>query len=340
MADRFLGPVKTECAGQSGRAGRRGAARRPGHPRRRVTFRPADRCLPGGAWLTTAAEVLVPAAVSYCVGPAEQARISARYVVEAANLPCCPRPNVSWRHAGSRSSPTSSPTPVRTPDGGGPSSGTSALTRKRRSPRSVRRSRGSSRSSWTRARPTARHPAPRRAPWPGTTWQRWARSTAPTPEGPPASRVPSPAQGRQGGVGVPSGSRPYGHSLWRALGSWARRTRALVMRCLATRRAKASGTSRFVAAPRTRRRWTRAWVLPWSATWRGSRCRASPRTLPASRPGRTGRWWCRGRRPGEPGRRRRASPRPRPARARLWHRITVAATTALRGTAGSRAYAG
>ncbi|WP_078095302.1 Glu/Leu/Phe/Val dehydrogenase dimerization domain-containing protein [Streptomyces sp. fd1-xmd] len=56
----------------------------------RSALRPADTCLPGGAWLTTEAEVLVPAAVSYCIGPAEQARISARYVVEAANLPVLP----------------------------------------------------------------------------------------------------------------------------------------------------------------------------------------------------------------------------------------------------------
>lgn len=53
----------------------------------RSALRPGDALLPGGSWLATDAEVLVPAAVSYAIGPENQARVTARYVAEAANLP-------------------------------------------------------------------------------------------------------------------------------------------------------------------------------------------------------------------------------------------------------------
>ncbi|MFC7217507.1 Glu/Leu/Phe/Val dehydrogenase dimerization domain-containing protein [Streptomyces polyrhachis] len=56
----------------------------------RGALRPADRELPGGAWLSAKAEVLVPAAVSYCVDTANEQRIRARWVVEAANMPVLP----------------------------------------------------------------------------------------------------------------------------------------------------------------------------------------------------------------------------------------------------------
>ncbi|MFF0593581.1 Glu/Leu/Phe/Val dehydrogenase dimerization domain-containing protein [Streptomyces antibioticus] len=58
----------------------------------RAALRPADRELPGDAWLSVAAEVLVPAAVSYAVGVEEQARIGAgvRWIAEAANMPVLP----------------------------------------------------------------------------------------------------------------------------------------------------------------------------------------------------------------------------------------------------------
>ncbi|MFJ6656237.1 Glu/Leu/Phe/Val dehydrogenase dimerization domain-containing protein [Streptomyces sp. NPDC091377] len=46
-----------------------------------------DRELPGDAWLSTGAEVLVPAAVSYTVDAANQHRVTARWIVEAANMP-------------------------------------------------------------------------------------------------------------------------------------------------------------------------------------------------------------------------------------------------------------
>ncbi|MDX3532061.1 Glu/Leu/Phe/Val dehydrogenase dimerization domain-containing protein [Streptomyces sp. ID05-39B] len=56
----------------------------------RHALRPGDRELPGDAWLSADAEVLVPAAVSYAIGPHEQARITARWIAEAANMPVLP----------------------------------------------------------------------------------------------------------------------------------------------------------------------------------------------------------------------------------------------------------
>ncbi|MFC4465811.1 Glu/Leu/Phe/Val dehydrogenase dimerization domain-containing protein [Streptomyces xiangluensis] len=56
----------------------------------RSVLRPADLELPGDAWLSAEAEVLVPAAVSYAIGTANQARITARWIVEAANMPVLP----------------------------------------------------------------------------------------------------------------------------------------------------------------------------------------------------------------------------------------------------------
>ncbi|GHI03221.1 glutamate dehydrogenase [Streptomyces cellostaticus] len=56
----------------------------------RSALRPGDRELPGDAWLSAGAEVLVPAAVSYAIDTANQERITARWIVEAANLPVRP----------------------------------------------------------------------------------------------------------------------------------------------------------------------------------------------------------------------------------------------------------
>ncbi|MES5818030.1 Glu/Leu/Phe/Val dehydrogenase dimerization domain-containing protein [Streptomyces sp. RG80] len=56
----------------------------------RAVLRPGDRELPGDAWLSVEAEVLVPAAVSYAIDAANQGRITARWVVEAANMPVLP----------------------------------------------------------------------------------------------------------------------------------------------------------------------------------------------------------------------------------------------------------
>ncbi|MBC2900512.1 Glu/Leu/Phe/Val dehydrogenase dimerization domain-containing protein [Streptomyces cupreus] len=56
----------------------------------RAALRPGDRELPGDAWLSADAEVLVPAAVSYTVDTVNQERITARWIVEAANMPVLP----------------------------------------------------------------------------------------------------------------------------------------------------------------------------------------------------------------------------------------------------------
>ncbi|MGC5567756.1 Glu/Leu/Phe/Val dehydrogenase dimerization domain-containing protein [Streptomyces sp. FR-108] len=56
----------------------------------RSVLRPADRELPLDAWLSAGAEVLVPAAVSYAVDTVNQERITARWIVEAANMPVLP----------------------------------------------------------------------------------------------------------------------------------------------------------------------------------------------------------------------------------------------------------
>ncbi|MGW6022455.1 Glu/Leu/Phe/Val dehydrogenase dimerization domain-containing protein [Streptomyces sp. NPDC055099] len=56
----------------------------------RSALRPTDRELPGEAWLSTEAEILVPAAVSYAVDRTNQARITARWIAEAANMPVLP----------------------------------------------------------------------------------------------------------------------------------------------------------------------------------------------------------------------------------------------------------
>jgi len=56
----------------------------------RSALREGDRELPGDAWLSAEAEVLVPAAVSYAVDAANQELVTARWIVEAANMPVLP----------------------------------------------------------------------------------------------------------------------------------------------------------------------------------------------------------------------------------------------------------
>ncbi|MEV1053001.1 Glu/Leu/Phe/Val dehydrogenase dimerization domain-containing protein [Streptomyces sp. NPDC049887] len=56
----------------------------------RTALRPGDLELPGDAWLSADAEVLVPAAVSYAVDSANQSVIRARWIAEAANMPVLP----------------------------------------------------------------------------------------------------------------------------------------------------------------------------------------------------------------------------------------------------------
>jgi glutamate dehydrogenase (NAD(P)+) len=56
----------------------------------RAALRPGDRELPGEAWLSAEAEVLVPAAVSYAIDATNQGRITAPWIAEAANMPVRP----------------------------------------------------------------------------------------------------------------------------------------------------------------------------------------------------------------------------------------------------------
>ncbi|MFF4983932.1 Glu/Leu/Phe/Val dehydrogenase dimerization domain-containing protein [Streptomyces sp. NPDC001046] len=56
----------------------------------RTRLRPQDTEAEGGTWLDIECDVLVPAAVSYCVTPADQHRITARVIAEAANMPVLP----------------------------------------------------------------------------------------------------------------------------------------------------------------------------------------------------------------------------------------------------------
>lgn len=56
----------------------------------RAALRHGDREEPGDAWLAADAEVLVPAAVSYAIDVGNQAGITARWIVEAANMPVLP----------------------------------------------------------------------------------------------------------------------------------------------------------------------------------------------------------------------------------------------------------
>jgi glutamate dehydrogenase (NAD(P)+) len=61
----------------------------------RSALRPGDRELPGDAWLSADTDVLVPAAVSYAIDTGNQERITARWVVEAANMPVRPEAELS-----------------------------------------------------------------------------------------------------------------------------------------------------------------------------------------------------------------------------------------------------
>ncbi|AWW36647.1 glutamate dehydrogenase [Streptomyces cadmiisoli] len=57
----------------------------------RATLRPGVRELGGDEWLSADVDVLVPAAVSYAIDTANQDRITARWIVEAANMPVLPK---------------------------------------------------------------------------------------------------------------------------------------------------------------------------------------------------------------------------------------------------------
>jgi glutamate dehydrogenase (NAD(P)+) len=53
----------------------------------RSQLRPVDSRLPLDQWLDVPCDLLVPAAVSYCITPENQHRVTARVVAEAANMP-------------------------------------------------------------------------------------------------------------------------------------------------------------------------------------------------------------------------------------------------------------
>jgi glutamate dehydrogenase (NAD(P)+) len=56
----------------------------------RGQLRPQDAQLPLHRWLDVPCDLLVPAAVSYCVTPENEQRVTAQVVVEAANMPVLP----------------------------------------------------------------------------------------------------------------------------------------------------------------------------------------------------------------------------------------------------------
>lgn len=56
----------------------------------RSSLGPGDAERPSDSWLSVPADVLVPAAISYCVTPQNQSRITAEVIAEAANLPVLP----------------------------------------------------------------------------------------------------------------------------------------------------------------------------------------------------------------------------------------------------------
>jgi len=56
----------------------------------RSQLRDGDLQLPGDQWLAVPTDVLVPAAMSYCIDESNQADVAARLIVEAANMPVLP----------------------------------------------------------------------------------------------------------------------------------------------------------------------------------------------------------------------------------------------------------
>ncbi|WP_305094019.1 glutamate dehydrogenase [Prescottella sp. R16] len=56
----------------------------------RAALRPEDTQLPSSDWLGLDADVLVPAAISYCITAENQAQIRAQIIAEAANMPVTP----------------------------------------------------------------------------------------------------------------------------------------------------------------------------------------------------------------------------------------------------------
>ncbi|WP_236076256.1 Glu/Leu/Phe/Val dehydrogenase dimerization domain-containing protein [Streptomyces coffeae] len=68
----------------------------------RGRLRPGDREADGDSWLGIDCDVLVPAAVSYCIDAVNQTRISARVIAEAANMPTLPEAEAALHARGVR----------------------------------------------------------------------------------------------------------------------------------------------------------------------------------------------------------------------------------------------
>lgn len=66
----------------------------------RAQLAAGDQDLDVGAWIDVDCDILIPAAVSYCITPANQGRVSAKYVVEAANMPTLPEAEVELQARG------------------------------------------------------------------------------------------------------------------------------------------------------------------------------------------------------------------------------------------------
>ncbi|MDQ2851490.1 MAG: glutamate dehydrogenase [Actinomycetota bacterium] len=66
----------------------------------RAQLAEGDQDLDVGAWIDVDCDVLIPAAVSYCITPANQGRVSAKYIVEAANMPTLPEAEVELQARG------------------------------------------------------------------------------------------------------------------------------------------------------------------------------------------------------------------------------------------------
>ncbi|XAS77491.1 Glu/Leu/Phe/Val dehydrogenase dimerization domain-containing protein [Dermatophilaceae bacterium Sec6.4] len=66
----------------------------------RAQLAEGDQDLDVGAWIDVDCDVLIPAAVSYCITPANQGRVSATYIVEAANMPTLPEAEVELQARG------------------------------------------------------------------------------------------------------------------------------------------------------------------------------------------------------------------------------------------------
>lgn len=66
----------------------------------RSSLREADTEVPVEEWLSVETDVLVPAAISYCITPENQEQVAASLIVEAANMPVLPEAEALLRERG------------------------------------------------------------------------------------------------------------------------------------------------------------------------------------------------------------------------------------------------